>query len=105
MNMIRKILAGALKLLLISVILLLNQGLLSGQKGLTLEEALKVAEDNSPSMKRTKLSLIRSQENLNAQKAALKSNFSLSINPIGYNQTREFNDLISQFIFEFCQSF
>jgi len=66
------------------------------QKGLTLEESLKVAESNSPSMKRTRLSLIRSQENLNAQNAALKSNFSLTINPIGYTQSREFNDLISK---------
>jgi len=66
------------------------------QKAITLEEALKVAESNSPSMKRTRLNLIRSQENLNAQNAALKSNFSLTINPIGYTQSREFNDLISK---------
>ncbi|OFY60036.1 MAG: hypothetical protein A2V50_02680 [Bacteroidetes bacterium RBG_19FT_COMBO_42_10] len=66
------------------------------QKGLILEEALKIAETNSPTMKRTRLSLIRSQENLNAQQAALKSNFSLSINPIGYSQNRTFNELISK---------
>ncbi|HUX56037.1 MAG TPA: TolC family protein [Bacteroidales bacterium] len=46
-------------------------------------------------MKRTRLSLIRSKENLNAQNASLKSNFSLTLNPIGYTQSREFNDLIS----------
>jgi outer membrane protein len=66
------------------------------QQGLTLEQALNVAETNSPTMKKTRLSLIRSQENLNAQNAALKSNFSLTLNPIGYNQSREFNDLISK---------
>jgi len=66
------------------------------QEGLTLEQSLDIAELNSPSMKRTRLSLIRSQENLNAQNAALKSNFSLTLNPIGYTQSREFNDLISQ---------
>ena len=66
------------------------------QKGLTLEQALNIAESNSPTMKKTRLNLIRSQENLNAQNAALKSNFSLSVNPIGYSQTREFNDLISK---------
>lgn len=66
------------------------------QQGLTLEQALGVAESNSPSMKKTRLSLIRSQENLNAQNAALKSNFSLILNPIGYTQNREFNDLISK---------
>ncbi len=66
------------------------------QTGLTLEEALKIAETNSPTMKKTRLSLVRSQENLNAQKASLKSSFSLSINPIGYSQQRTFNELISE---------
>ena len=66
------------------------------QTGLTLEQALTVAESNSPDILKTRLNLIRNQENLNAQNAALKSNFSLSINPLGYNQSRDFNDLISQ---------
>jgi len=65
------------------------------QKGLTLEQSLSVAEENSPSVKRTRLDLIRNQENLNAQNAALKSNFSLILNPISYTQNREFNELIS----------
>jgi outer membrane protein len=66
------------------------------QQGLTLGQALSIAEANSPAMKITRLSLIRSQENLNAQNAALKSSFSLSINPIGYSQLRSFNELISK---------
>jgi len=66
------------------------------QQGLTLEQALNIAESNSPDMKKTRLSLIRSQENLNAQNAALKSNFSLTLNPIAYSQNRSFNELISQ---------
>jgi len=66
------------------------------QKGFTLEESLNIAETNSPTMKKTRLGLVRSQENLNAQNAALKSSFSLSINPIGYSQIRAFNDLISK---------
>jgi outer membrane protein TolC len=65
------------------------------QKGLTLEQSLAVAEENSPTVKRTRLDLIRNQENLNAQNAALKSNFSLVLNPISYTQNREFNELIS----------
>ena len=66
------------------------------QQGLTLENSLSVAEQNSPSMKRTRLNLIRSQENLNAQNASLKSNFSLTLNPISYTRNREFNELISK---------
>jgi len=43
------------------------------QQALTLEQALSIAESNSPAMKKTRLNLIRSQENLHAQNAALKS--------------------------------
>jgi outer membrane protein len=69
---------------------------INAQQGMTIEQALTVAEANSPTMKRTKLSLIRSQENLNAQNAALKSQFALSLNPISYSQNREFDNLVSE---------
>jgi outer membrane protein len=81
---------------LIILILLSNMLSSNAQTGLTLEQALSIAETNSPTIKKTRLNLIRSQENLNAQNAALKSNFSLTVNPIGYNQSRNFNDLISK---------
>jgi outer membrane protein TolC len=67
------------------------------QQGLTLEQSLKVAELNSPSMKKTRLSLVRSQENLNAQNASLKSQFSLLLTPFSYSRDRVFNDLISDY--------
>lgn len=92
----KKTLISANKTILLLILLIFNTVAAYSQKGLTLEEALKIAEDNSPTMKRTRLNLIRNQENLNAQNAALKSSFSLSINPIGYNQNRSFNDLISR---------
>ncbi|HUV00422.1 MAG TPA: TolC family protein [Bacteroidales bacterium] len=82
--------------IMVWIFLILNTLCSFSQKGLTLEEALMVAENNSPTMKKTRLNLIRSQENLNAQNAALKSSFSLSVNPIGYSQNRAFNDLISK---------
>ena len=83
-------------ILMILILLIFNLSVSYSQQGLTLEQALKVAELSSPSMKKTRLSLIISQENLNAQNASLKSKFSLTLNPIEYTQTREFNDLISQ---------
>lgn len=67
------------------------------QQGLTLEQSLEIAEANSPNMKKTRLNLIMNQENLNAQNAALKSNFSLTLNPISYSNNRAFNDLISKY--------
>ncbi|HLN21274.1 MAG TPA: TolC family protein [Bacteroidales bacterium] len=80
----------------IAILLLFLTGTITSfAQGLTLEQALNVAAENSPSIKRTRLNLIRSQENLNAQNAALKSNFSLILNPITYTQNREFNELIS----------
>jgi outer membrane protein len=95
MNMKKK--SGRIKQHCLIVFLLFTSSLTGfSQQGLTLEQALGVAESNSPTMKKTRLSLIRSQENLNAQNAALKSNFSLTLNPIGYTQNREFNDLISK---------
>jgi len=79
------------------LVLLIYTGLYSfSQQGLTLEQAMSVAESNSPSLKITRLNLVRSQENLNAQNAALKSNFALTLNPISYTQSREFNELVSQ---------
>lgn len=86
-----------IRLLILTLLLLAIYNLQGvSQKGLTLEEALKIAEVNSPTMKKTMLGLVRSQENLNAQKAALKSSFSLTLNPIEYSQNRAFNELISK---------
>jgi len=70
---------------------------LPAQEGMTLEKSLSIAEANSPTMKITRLSLIRSQENLNAQNASLKSQFSLLLTPFSYSQNRAFNELISSY--------
>jgi len=79
------------------LILLIISTFISRSQGLTLDQSLAVAEQNSPSMKKTRLNLIRSQENLNAQNASLKSQFALTLNPISYTQSREFNNLISDY--------
>jgi len=96
MNMNRLGLTIRLQLLCIVLLSVFN---ISGfsQQGLTLEQALNTAEMNSPSMKKTRLNLIRNQENLNAQNAALKSQFALTLNPFSYTQSREFNNLISDY--------
>ncbi len=86
----------AIRLMLFIMASALGSSVSFSQQGLTLEQALIIAETNSPSMKKTRLNLIRNQENLIAQNAALKSSFSLTLNPIAYNQNREFNELISK---------
>lgn len=89
---------GTILKIQLSLVLFLLTCLTSfSQQGLTLEQSLKVAELNSPSMKKTRLSLIRSQENLNAQNASLKSQFSLNLTPFSYSRDRVFNDLISDY--------
>lgn len=63
----------------------------SQSNGLTLENALNLAYSNSPTIRRTILSLTRSEELLNAQRAALKSSFTLNVTPFSYKEGRDFN--------------
>jgi len=81
------------KLLLIGI--LLPGGLISAQQIITLDKALEIAQQNSPSIRTSLLNLERSQELLKAQKAALKSQFTLSLTPVDYSKTRAFDDYTS----------
>jgi len=83
------------KLKLIVLIVILASVSLFAQTGLTLESAMSIAEENSPDIKRTKYNLIRSQENLNAQRASLKSEFFLTIDPLEYSNDRSYNEFFS----------
>lgn len=62
-----------------------------GQQLLTLERTLEIAYQNSPAIEQSKLGLLRSRESLNAQKAGLKSRFSLNVNPFSYSNQREYS--------------
>jgi len=62
-----------------------------GQMKMTLEQALETAMAKSPEILQVKLNLERSRESLQAQQAALKSKFSLSVTPFSYDRTRQFN--------------
>lgn len=70
--------------------------IVSGQKALTLERALSEAEQNSPAIQQSLLNLERYQKNLEAQRAALKSKFSLNVNPVDYTNTRRFDTRVSE---------
>ncbi|WP_372773178.1 TolC family protein [Mangrovibacterium sp.] len=88
-----KLLLSKTKLLLIC--LLLPAEMLFAQQILTLDQALEIAQQNSPSIRTSLLSLERSQQLLKAQKAALKSQFTLSLNPVDYSKNRSFDDYTS----------
>ena len=63
---------------------------------LTLEQALEIATKTSPSLQSSLFNLQRTTETLNAQRAALKSQFSLTANPLVYSNSRLFNNQFSQ---------
>ncbi len=81
-----------------TVLLMLLCGLrLSAQTAITLEDALEIAEKNSPRIQTSRLSLTRSQELLNAQRAAMRSNFSLTATPFEHRSSRPFNATVGDF--------
>lgn len=67
-----------------------------GQLALTIEKAMDIAEKNSPGLRRSHMNLERYQQNLIAQRASLKSKFSLNLNPVDYNKNRRFDNRLSQ---------
>ncbi len=69
---------------------------LAAQQSLTLDKALETAGINSPTIQQSLLNLERYQNNLEAQRAALKSKFSLSVNPVDYSNTRKFDTFNSK---------
>ncbi len=75
--------------------LLCHAGSGGAQVVLTLEKALETATENSPTIKHQQMNLDRSRESLNAQKAALKTNLSLRLNPFTQNRDRRFDTRFS----------
>jgi outer membrane protein TolC len=67
-----------------------------GQIPLTLQGALEVAESGSPSIQRSLLNIEQYQHSLRAERASLKSRFSLTLDPFTYSNTRRFDNQFSQ---------
>lgn len=81
--------------LLLLLFLTLQSQCILAQMELSFEKSLEISKENSPNIKRTRLYLERSRELLKAQQAALKSHFSLTLNPLNYNRDRTFNRFLS----------
>ncbi len=62
------------------------------QVALTLDKSIAIAGQNSPDIQRSLLNLTRYRESLNAQKASLKSQFSMDVNPVTFDQSRMFDN-------------
>jgi len=65
---------------------------LRAQNLLTMEKALDIAVEQSPEVKQTELALVQSQERLNAQRARLKSQFRITLDPFEYEKTNRFDN-------------
>ncbi len=80
------------------IILLLTVSSLGlfAQELLTMDRSMDIAVENSPDMQQTELALVQSQERLNAQRARLKSQFSIILNPFEYEKTNRFDQQTSE---------
>ncbi|TRX60226.1 TolC family protein [Fulvivirga sp. M361] len=95
----RKIIAYLYKpivllLLIVSQLLIIPD--VSGQRVLTLDQSIEIAQTSSPDIKKSVLNLLSNRKSLDAQRASLKSRFTLDVTPFDYSRTRIFNDLFSQ---------
>ena len=84
------------RILLLCVLLFLGSTMVFSQEALTLEKALKISETGSPDLQQSLLNLERYQKNLEAQRAALKSKFSLDVTPLNYSNQRRFDTRVSE---------
>ncbi len=62
---------------------------------MTMEQALEYSEQHNPDLINSRMSMERYEQNLIAQKASLKSRFSLNLQPISYSQSRQFDNRFS----------
>jgi outer membrane protein len=81
---------------LVAGIMILPGSSLLAQALLTIDRSMDIAVVNSPNMQQTELALERSQERLNAQRARLKSQFSVTLDPFQYEKTNRFDSQTSE---------
>ena len=62
---------------------------------LTMEDALEYSSLHNPDLINSRMSMERYEQNLIAQKASLKSRFSLNLQPITFSQSRQFDNRFS----------
>jgi outer membrane protein TolC len=62
---------------------------------MTMEQALEYSANHNPDLINSRMSMERYEQNLIAQKASLKSRFSLNLEPLSYSQSRQFDSRYS----------
>jgi outer membrane protein len=84
------------KYLLLALLILVPLKGINAQVLMDFEKALDIAIENSPTMQQVELDLVRNQEKLNAQRARLKSQFALQLNPFDYENSNRFDRRTSE---------
>lgn len=84
------------KLLLIFVWLIFMGPVTMSQKTISLEEAMKIALENSPDIMQSRLNMEQNREYLNAQLAQLKSHFSFTVTPVEYSVSDSYEEYYSR---------
>ncbi|PWD97629.1 TolC family protein [Marinilabilia rubra] len=93
MSFVRKITVNLFLLMFLAVFSVSESW---SQQVLNLEKALEYARQESPEIKKARLNLEQSRENLIARRASLKSGFRLNLTPIEYGHNRQYNDPLSE---------
>jgi len=62
---------------------------------MTMEQALEYSAEHNPDLINSRMSMERYEQNLIAQRASLKSRFSLNLTPVSYSQSRQFDSRFS----------
>lgn len=84
------------RIILLGFLMFFGFSVVYAQETLTLQKAIQISETSSPDLQQSLLNLQRVQKNLEAQRAALKSNFSLDVNPANYSKQRRFDSRVSE---------
>lgn len=85
-----------LKRFIVITILSLFSVSVSSQGLLRLDEALEIANENSPEVRKSRLAMQRSKNYLDAQQASLKTNFNLAVDPFNYSREQRFYEVNSR---------
>ncbi len=70
-----------------------------GQEVLTLEQALEIAEQQSPTLRDTRVALEKSELSLDIQKSNLKARFKLDVTPFNFTKSNDFYRQQGEYIY------
>lgn len=89
-------LVPSIALSILFLMMILTSSTLPAQTLLTLQSSMDIAEQGSPSIQRSLFNIEQYEYSLKAERASLKSRFSLTLDPFNFSNTRRFDNQFSQ---------